>query len=828
MAKITAPQINRYERENKILAGLLATENISVSFVPGAATASFDMVGRNMILPVFCADVPVIAVDMFVIHEMGHALYTERDFNSKLEKATGIPQNHPNFGIVHSVFNVFEDNRIDRLNNQKYYHTKRIREQGIAYLHEQRDIFKLGTTRTTIAFDDFGFVDRVNMQSKIGHIVTVEFSPEEKSFFDRINVTKTAAEVYKLVAEYIDMLIKDQDSSGKSGVGESDSESDSSGQVDSDSSGQADSDSSGSGQGKNSKGGKKDKDGNPEGFNHKMNANGEGQEKGSGEGEGSGEGDADEVWIITDEDLSGSGSGQGDSSESDQKGPKTYKISTKPGSNPTGTKSDVKIPDAVMKELQKRKGFQHYDQKEADASPVASNKAGDRGSQLPPKKIVIITEDLSSIIDHGSNLRILNVRSHNWIDKTPSQYNMFYRDLEKDPNRSTVEGIADKQRQVVKPYISHAVSTFLARMRAMEAANTRISKTGNIDPQKIHGYKVNEDLFLSREINPQGKSHGIFVMIDTSGSMQGNNIQILCSQLFALVEFCDRLNIPYEVWTHGSNGFFNGYGYGYNSSRAANKKFEALQNVKGLLKPACEMQCVISSTMKANSKKLIKAWIAATSEKASYTQCPAGTHIAQSLNSLLLHAKKFKETNNLQFLHTVVMTDGEDTGDYSIMEHNPSTNNILSHLESGLYEHVPTKYAHCHLSYAGRLFQSYLKSTVSYIKFSNFDAKIDARTNTSNSNANSCCPFTITQYHNRDAKKVMISPEILQFKGGIYGFDSVFAMSPATITSKNISLNGAQTEQELANLIRKQKDINAKRGMFLNILATAIAEGGYR
>ena len=55
------------------LARLLAKENITVVHDPKAETAAFDVLNRNLILPVW-KNMGIVVYDMLIAHEVGHAL----------------------------------------------------------------------------------------------------------------------------------------------------------------------------------------------------------------------------------------------------------------------------------------------------------------------------------------------------------------------------------------------------------------------------------------------------------------------------------------------------------------------------------------------------------------------------------------------------------------------------------------------------------------------------------------------------------------------------------------------------------------------------------
>ena len=91
------------------LAKLLATENLTVEYA-NVDTASFDVKNRILRIPTM-KDLDAKTLDLFVGHEVAHALYTP------LDGMENLPIKTQNF---HSVVNVVEDARIERLIQKKY------------------------------------------------------------------------------------------------------------------------------------------------------------------------------------------------------------------------------------------------------------------------------------------------------------------------------------------------------------------------------------------------------------------------------------------------------------------------------------------------------------------------------------------------------------------------------------------------------------------------------------------------------------------------------------------------------------------------------------
>ena len=114
--------------------------------------------------------------------------------------------------------------------------------------------------------------------------------------------------------------------------------------------------------------------------------------------------------------------------------------------------------------------------------------------------------------------------------------------------------------------VNYLVKEFEMKKNAQLHARSTISKTGIIDPLKLHSYKYAEDIFKKMSSIPNQKNHGMMFLLDWSGSMQRNLIPTT-EQLLNLVMFCRKINIPFSVYKFLNN---SSAGYSY-SERMANK-----------------------------------------------------------------------------------------------------------------------------------------------------------------------------------------------------------------------------------------------------------------
>ncbi len=98
-----------------------------------------------------------------------------------------------------------------------------------------------------------------------------------------------------------------------------------------------------------------------------------------------------------------------------------------------------------------------------------------------------------------------------------------------------------------KKSIAYLVKEFEMKKSAKEYVRATTSKTGVLDPVKMNSYLYNDDIFKKVTIIPEGKSHGMIMYLDWSGSMH-YDMKATMEQLLNLVSFSRIVNIPFRVY----------------------------------------------------------------------------------------------------------------------------------------------------------------------------------------------------------------------------------------------------------------------------------------
>ncbi len=99
-------------------------------------------------------------------------------------------------------------------------------------------------------------------------------------------------------------------------------------------------------------------------------------------------------------------------------------------------------------------------------------------------------------------------------------------------------------------YIGLLAKEFEMRKAAKAFSKSKLSDTGDIDINKLASYKFDDNIFRKVMIVPKGKSHGLILLLDRSGSMSENMAGSI-EQILILSMFCRKVSIPFIVYGFG-------------------------------------------------------------------------------------------------------------------------------------------------------------------------------------------------------------------------------------------------------------------------------------
>lgn len=540
-----------------LLAKLMATENLVVE-QRKVSTAMFDVKNRILVIPILDNKISGELYDLFMGHEVGHALYTPLEGMVKAKKDK----------VNMSVLNVVEDSRIERKVKYKYPGLKNSFIKAYGELME-RDFFDVQHKD----INKLNLIDRINLHCKVGAVLAINFNDEERALLNEVESTETYEQVVELtkrITDYMKTQPEEESASQNVKVKISDEESDDTEE-------------------------------------QEANAKAEGDDKEEDEAGGSSETEGSDSKDV--DGSSGQDSEEGEPEETE--GEDTKKSG--------GTKGSTETKE----EEQEIRSHTDDAYKENEHKLFSTDK-------IQYEYVDIPKFDMSKIYN----------------------YKELYNDYKSEGYPVDTKEF-QKYRREANKVVSYLVKEFEMRKNADQMKKASVAKTGDLNMSKIYSYNFNDDIFKRMTVVPNGKSHGLVMYIDWSGSMC-NHIGSTVKQLLNLALFCQKVNIPFEVYS-----FIESTKHEYmHIPRVVNKTFK-MQNF-GLLN-------ILSSRMSSSEFTIAAGTLMHISGIGSIHRvghCPqwfrmGGTPLNEAVFSALEIVPSFQKKNRLQVVNTVFLTDGE-------------------------------------------------------------------------------------------------------------------------------------------------------------------------
>ena len=214
----------------------------------------------------------------------------------------------------------------------------------------------------------------------------------------------------------------------------------------------------------------------------------------------------------------------------------------------------------------------------------------------------------------------------------------------------------DEYKKSAQKSVNYLVKQFEMKKSADQYARASISSTGVLNTNKLHNYKISEDIFKKITVVPDGKNHGLIMLLDWSGSMQSVLMDTL-KQTYNLIWFCKKVGIPFRVYA------FQG---GHSAPRENTVKLTYERNTLGIQNDFRLLE-FFSSQMNASmlDKQMKYVWAQAWSMIA-YTRHGgvshyglAGTPLAESVMLMREAVAQLKRKDNVSKVNVICLTDGE-------------------------------------------------------------------------------------------------------------------------------------------------------------------------
>lgn len=208
--------------------------------------------------------------------------------------------------------------------------------------------------------------------------------------------------------------------------------------------------------------------------------------------------------------------------------------------------------------------------------------------------------------------------------------------------------------------VSYLVKEFELRKNASQLSRAKVSKTGELNLSKVYEYQFTDDIFKRMTTVPNGKSHGLVMFVDWSGSMI-EYLGATIKQLLNLIWFCKKVNIPFEV-------------YAFTSHRGSKTETEIYEktNVGDLYISPVSLMNIFSSKMKTKEFTEMASYLLRFASSRMPDYLPPLMHLSGTpLNEAVISAfevvEDFKKKTKAEIVNTVFLTDGEGTRIYGYL-----------------------------------------------------------------------------------------------------------------------------------------------------------------
>ena len=498
-------------RETKsMVAKLMAEENLDVQH-GNYQTAMFDLKNRTLLLPVYkWMDGPVY--DLMCSHEVGHARYTPEDgwHQAPCDRGKG----------YRSFINIVEDARIEKKIKRKFPGAGKQMIQGYAKLLQENFFGIHGHD-----IDGLPLIDKINLHTKLGSALDVNFSEEEREYVRMVEETETFEEVLEAVEALWNYAKSNESETDKHQEYEQMSE---------------------------------EMESNEEPLMSPPDDDFDDPSKEKTE--------PSECEAPVDE---------CDNSENSDNEENSEEAKAKAG--------DSKSEEESEKESEKKEGKMTNGEEGGTGHPGADFEP----SSFTDNEWMKRQDDLLEDTEENTKTDYLYLKAPKAnLDHFVIDYKRVFKDIDEvtavkggssgygkefdeydgslgwtatsGPTFDIFNDLWSDFRRKHQKVINYLAKEFEMKKAAHQHSRSLTAKTGVLDSGTLFKYRYSEDIFKRMTVVPDGKSHGLLLFIDWSGSMHQNIFETV-EQCLVLAAFCEKVQISFEVYafTDSSSMAFN-------------------------------------------------------------------------------------------------------------------------------------------------------------------------------------------------------------------------------------------------------------------------------
>ena len=268
-------------------------------------------------------------------------------------------------------------------------------------------------------------------------------------------------------------------------------------------------------------------------------------------------------------------------------------------------------------------------------------------------------ENESKLFEFGEDYLYANIPKME-VDKVIYDYKPLWKRYKEEEFCSVKTQEYLNIRRESNKVVSYLVKEFEMRKNADQLKRASTAKTGDLDMKKLFSYGFSEDIFKKVTVVPGGKSHGLVLFLDWSGSMT-EHIANTMKQLLNLTFFCKKVNIPFEVYT-----FVEDIDTEQNYFTKP-KKGDLVAKRFGLCNILSSRMSAVEFTY-AGSALVAMSGCVPTGRKTRipYWMSMSGTPLNETVIAAMEIVPHFQKKYKLQIVNTVFLTDGEGSPIYEV------------------------------------------------------------------------------------------------------------------------------------------------------------------
>ena len=292
---------------------------------------------------------------------------------------------------------------------------------------------------------------------------------------------------------------------------------------------------------------------------------------------------------------------------------------------------------------------------------------------------------------------------------SPEQWNVEHQQYDYRTRNMSLEQLEVFHKEQAKDFetfkvdtartVNYLVKEFEMKKSAQLYKRAQTSKIGSLDMRKVYAYKIKDDLFKRVTTLPQGKNHGMIMLVDWSGSMN-DVLQDTIKQVINLAQFCNRIQVPYRVFAFTTQysdraSHKNMTEQQYQDYHARYKEFNKirreregnwLQVGEGFNLLELFSNKMTTSEFNSMSKRLLDyrfLW------NDGYTT--GGTPLNEAMVWVYQHLGDFIKNNNIEKTTFITLTDGEG-GQFQTSYGSRGLDETRTEVVDGQYKRVKMKH----------------------------------------------------------------------------------------------------------------------------------------